>query len=205
MLFSQTSILTPDYANQELIASEYSDSDYSPAYLRHGNGKYISQYGQPVIYNWTGASMSPRNTQIYTPNESLSYTVTKAGWISVSGSISAIAQYPTTTLSRNDVTGTQLPSSPYHTYQVCVLLYRNDSTNNITSSDRNIIGPKPYRNYSVSVPENQGKNVGNSQFFPVSQGDVIYYGLAQEGGIGLYALPDYSISFIPGKVLKSNP
>lgn len=206
IVFSQESILTPDYANRELIASESSDSGYSPAYLSYGDGNYISKYGQPIIYNWTGASMSPRNTQIYTPNESLSYTVTKAGWISVSGSISPIMQYPTTSLSRSNVTGLQLPSTPYETYVVGVLLYRNDSTNNSVPTRNGIIGPRPYANYSVNVSGFQGKSAGSSQFFPVSPGDVIYYGLLQEGALGAYALPaSYSISFIPGKILKSNP
>lgn len=113
----------------------------------------------------------------YCLNEQLSYIVPSAGWITFNGWLTA-----------DTATSQYFPTeTPYNLYQLCGWIYRDGTISNVCTIS--LLGGEPWNN-TVTIP--------------VSPGDKLYYGVIIDDILGVYKLPgDYSINFIPGKILDT--
>lgn len=154
LLFSQNTVLVPDYGHPETLASEY-DSEWTGKF-RQGKGSSVgATYLTDVIaskgHYWCkkiegGWHWVPDGSGVYV-------TIPSAGYVSVSGSF------------RNDLYGAQVDSSTY--ISIIFYIYRDNQWTELT--------------WCRALPT-QSPSCSKSMI-PVRKGDRIYYSTLFEGEI----------------------
>lgn len=171
IVFSQNSVLVPDYGKPITIAFETSDHN-TKQYLNTHYGNYISQY-YPSGHFWTqktkytDASIG-KNDSYRDVNSSLSYTIPSPGYLYVS--------YQDEAWAFKDIMSSLAHNNGY---SLRVVIYR----------DGNYI---PAFNETEAITSNSNASL----LIPVAKDDVIYYGTWYD----YQAIPStYQITFYPGK------
>lgn len=171
MVFSQNSVLVPDYGKPVTIAAE--DSNHNTLqYLNTHKGNYISQY-YPSGHFWTTKTHhTDTSIGIYDSegdvNPSLSYTIPSSGYLYV--------RFQNESYFFKDIMSN---IEPHSDYSLRVTICRNGNW---------------VRGFEMVRGLSSGDN--DSTLIPVSKGDVIYYGTWYDYN----TLPSsYQITFYPGK------
>lgn len=171
LVFSQNSVLVPDYGKPVTIAAE--DSDHNTLqYLNTHKGNYISQY-YPSGHFWTmkthytDTSVGINDTE-RDVNPSLSYTIPSSGYLYVSFQNEG-------SFFKNIMSNLE----HHRGYGLRVMIYRNGNWITSFSELR-----------EIAVADN------DNILIPVSKGDIVYYGTWYD----YEAIPSgYQITFYPGK------